>query len=286
MSLFGDGGGRGGLGWLVGLSAVAIGLLGLIFGALLLTRCGAPATRVAESEATATATPTSTATPAATATAIPSATGTPMAPASATFTAVPTETSVPTLTPEPTVTPEPSATPEPTATPTDTPTVRPTNTPCLVQVDPAFAKSRGVVRLGCPEKPANVIWAAGQAFERGYMLWRSDANQITVLYQDGRQQTFADQWQNQRYVIRQAPSGLFAPVRGFGWLWQNNAEVAKALGWGTEEEKGFCIQIQYFVGGLAFRSVTETCGSEFNRATERDFKPLFFIIEYKGGWSR
>jgi len=81
----------------------------------------------------------------------------------------------------------------------------------------------------------------------------------------------------ERYSVGAPPAGRVAPARGFGWLWGRNPQLALDLGWGLEQEKGFCARIQYFERGFALRNVTGSCSSEFNRANEGDFSAVFFL---------
>jgi len=45
------------------------------------------------------------------------------------------------------------------------------------------------------------------------------------------------------------PAGLFAPIRGFGKLWRENAHVRNTLGWATAPEQADRGESQYFRGG-------------------------------------
>ena len=156
---------------------------------------------------------------------------------------------------------------------------------CRYKVDPTFSSAQ-TDGLGCPLAEAKVVWSAIQAFEGGYLLWRSDVNRATVFYNSGRQETLSDQWHGESYSIGAPPGGRVAPERGFGWLWATKPEIRDGLGWGLEPEKGFCVRIQYFGSGFALRSVTGSCGNEFNRANEGDFAPIFLVAEDSGGWNK
>ncbi len=209
---------------------------------------------------------------------------------SATLTAVPsaTMTAAPsaTLTLFPSITPSsaPSARPTASLTATRVPTPRPTPV-CRVAVDPVLEVKTSLNQLGCPLGSAQVVWAAWQPFEHGYMLWRSDTNQVTVFYDDGTQQTLPDQWNEQAYTVGAPPPGRVAPVRGFGWVWVTRPEVRSRLGWGLVEEKGFCARIQSFEQGYVLRSVGGPCSDQLNRADEPSFAPVH--VEVVGGrWSK
>ena len=118
------------------------------------------------------------------------------------------------------------------------------------------------------------------------MLWPSDTNDVTVFYNDGSQELAAEQWDGHTGFNDAPPAGLFAPKRGFAWVWHNHPGVADKLGWATTEERGFCAHLQRFERGFAFRSITTPCSSEFNRASEPGFVPLFIVVTGSGSWSR
>lgn len=205
--------------------------------------------------------------------------------------AMPTATRTPTATCTQTPTPTPTHTP--TATCTQTPTRSPTHTPpptsCHWAVDPQLARAWDRGRLGCPTGQASVVWAAWQPFERGYMFWRSDTMRVIAFYDGGTWTEFADQWDGLTTVSRGSPPpGRVAPIRGFGYLWGTYDEVANRLGWGLEEEKGFCANIQPFERGLIFHSSTVSyCQDElYNWATHAAFEALFFVVHEDGTWRR
>ena len=212
-------------------------------------------------------------------------------------TPVPSSTPWPSMTSSPSPSVSPSATPtltasampsltmSPTSTPaptlTSSPTVRPT---CALGVAPQMASGYDAEAMGCPTGPVRTIWAAWQWFERGAMLWRSDTQQLTVLASGGSHTTYPDQWSGQA-VSLSAPQGLIAPVRGFGWLWSQSAGVADALGWGTEDEKGFCLQVQEFEQGILLLSTTDGCSDEYNRARDADFRVIRVRMLNLGSWT-
>jgi len=204
---------------------------------------------------------------------LPTSTAQP-APTEAAYAPPSTETSAPTITATPV--------PQPTATPTALPPCPLTTT---VAVDPALSPlSQGAV-LGCPLEAAQVVWAAWQPFQHGYMLWRSDTSAITVFFTDQNTQlTLPDEWAGEEFDTAKPPEGMLAPKRGFGWIWTQNQEIADRLGWATQQEKGICIRVQILQAGFVFRSATEPCGSELNRAGTGGFKPIFFEALDSGPW--
>lgn len=84
---------------------------------------------------------------------------------------------------------------------------------------------------------------AYQGFEHGWMLWREDTDRILVSYTDIRtktdkpcQELYRDTFEGQAYEIPPAPPGLMVPSQGFGWLYANDQEMAKRLGYAKTEE--------------------------------------------------
>jgi hypothetical protein len=84
---------------------------------------------------------------------------------------------------------------------------------------------------------------AFQPFQRGYMLWRQDNGQITVAYADiltksgaPCQEVFRDTYQGQPYDLPPAPPGFRVPALGFGWLYANDPQLARRLGYATGDE--------------------------------------------------
>ncbi|MFQ6102407.1 MAG: hypothetical protein ACE5OS_14435 [Anaerolineae bacterium] len=119
----------------------------------------------------------------------------------------------------------------------------------------------------CPSSEASPTWAAEQPFEHGRMLWleKADADNpvlegvIFVFYADGRCERHDDTWTEGMPESDPAfvpPAGLLQPIRGFGKLWRENADVRDRLGWATAPEQGFDTtwqaQIQESIGGVAF----------------------------------
>lgn len=171
--------------------------------------------------------------------------------ASATKVTGPTDTARPTPTSRPTPTKEPS------------PTLVPSATPCGLAVGSRFADvwNRYRVELGCPINQAHTHESASQDFERGFLLWRVNPDQVYVMYDDGRLGFYP----MSRYPedVRQhppggdpdiqPPPGFQQPVRGFGLIWRDNPEVREGVGWAVEGEARadwyYGFEAQDFVGG-------------------------------------
>ncbi|MFH1086124.1 MAG: PA14 domain-containing protein, partial [Chloroflexota bacterium] len=80
-------------------------------------------------------------------------------------------------------------------------------------------------KLGCPTEAEKGTWAADEPFQGGLMLWRQDALQVYVLYNNGTWQAFADTWTSAEPETDPGivpPTGFYQPRRGFGKVWRNN----------------------------------------------------------------
>jgi hypothetical protein len=167
---------------------------------------------------------------------------------------------------EPTHTP--TGTAAPTNTPTDTPTPTPTSSPtpsCPIAVDPELAPAWDRASLGCPTADVAVIWAAWEPLEHGHLFWRRDLDWIYAFNGQGGSAPNAGDWMTDGESWRwdgltnppalTRPSGLFEPVRGFGFVWYYKlGGPSSQLGWATDEEKGLCASLQPFQQGFVFHS--------------------------------
>lgn len=122
------------------------------------------------------------------------------------------------------------------------------------------------------------------------MFWRADTRRVTSFYSDATWTEFADQWVEGAPIPSRgnAPRGLIAPIRGFGYIWGTYGQVFEQLGWATDQEKGFCARIQSFERGVLFRShAVQFCeNGKYNWATHPDFDELFFAVYEDGAWHR
>jgi photosystem II stability/assembly factor-like uncharacterized protein len=139
-----------------------------------------------------------------------------------------------------------------------TPSPTPVPTPCQEEADVRLSdllterqSSLILARLGCALEPAVSTGAAVQSFENGAMVWREDRGWIYVLTDVGKWSRHDDSWMTgQPEPDLQPPPGLYAPVRGFGKLWQEQLGGSESpLGWATAPEKGTTLLIQTFAGG-------------------------------------
>ncbi len=138
---------------------------------------------------------------------------------------------------------------------------------CPQAVDPQLAAGWDRERLGCPTALAEATWAAVQPFERGLMLWRGDTQEIIVLVDMGPWLAVADEWRDGVAIPArgQPPSGLVAPLRGFGYLWATDESIFNELGWARWDESGLCAVIQPFEQGVMIhRSDAPECQGQLN----------------------
>jgi hypothetical protein len=109
-------------------------------------------------------------------------------------------------------------------------------------------------RIGCPAGAASVTQAALGPFERGVMIWRSDLRTIYAIFGDGGWRSYRDTWQEGDATYscpNLAPStSPPTPVRGFGRVWCQQAEVRNRLGSITQVEWGENMTAQAFERGI------------------------------------
>jgi len=109
-------------------------------------------------------------------------------------------------------------------------------------------------RIGCPLNSASTTDAALESFERGIMMWRKDASKHYVVANDGGWRVYQDKFQEgdpQYFCPQLAPSeSPPTPVRGFGRVWCENADVRQRLGNATDIERAEGMTTQAFDRGL------------------------------------
>lgn len=144
----------------------------------------------------------------------------------------------------PTITPvQPTMTE--TAAPIDTPeptiaAIKPTA--CAMPPTGGFAalwnaNPRIRSQLGCPTQTELAMPAAEQVFENGLMYWWSGTQQIFVLGKRQQWQRYPNTYQdNEELEPLTPPTGFYAPLRGFGKVWQQNVAVQQTLGWALKPE--------------------------------------------------
>jgi len=102
----------------------------------------------------------------------------------------------------------------------------------------------------CPSVGPTATQAAEQRFEKGRMLWLKELHYrsetatgvILAFYDDGHWARFDDTWREgdpEADPTIAAPPGRLQPIRGFGKVWREHAEVRAGLGWATAPEQGY-----------------------------------------------
>jgi len=102
----------------------------------------------------------------------------------------------------------------------------------------------------CPFYKAAYTPAAEQEFQHGRALWFEDVEMpdtsikrpILVLYKEGNWARYQDTWtegQPESDPKLVPPEGFLQPLRGFGKLWRENADVRAKLGWALTTEQGY-----------------------------------------------
>jgi hypothetical protein len=114
----------------------------------------------------------------------------------------------------------------------------------------------------CPTAAALNAQGAQQPFQGGAMMWIpgiEGKDWIYILYNDGAWQSFEDTWheglpESDPSII--PPTGYEQPIRGFGKVWREHAEVQNKLNWATTGESAVLItyqrQVQESIGGVHF----------------------------------
>jgi hypothetical protein len=125
-------------------------------------------------------------------------------------------------------------------------------------------------QLGCPTSALSVIpTLAEEAFEGGHLFWRSDTDQVYIVYDrdkvSGRNALSGEWFTNPAWkwdgsdpdgIGLTPPPNLVEPKRGFGWLWRTHLDRENGrLGWALDREYGFdnLGQAQTFEAGILFK---------------------------------
>ncbi len=116
------------------------------------------------------------------------------------------------------------------------------------------AKNSRVFPLGAATGTAYDEMLTFQPFERGYMFYMKSSRVIYVLSKTGVQlSVYADTWNegdpNGDLTPGPRPN-TYAPKRGFGKVWRENAVVQQALGDATTDEQPSVGKVQFFARGV------------------------------------
>jgi hypothetical protein len=166
------------------------------------------------------------------------------------------------------------------------PTQPPRPASCAIAAADELSSLWNQSEIGCPTSGPSIVWSSWTPYERGMMMWRSDANHVYGFFNSGWWQEVQDVWDGQSATPSRGapPPGLLEPVRGTGYIWGTNDTFFQELGWARAEEKGFCALVQTFERGFLLRSSSvETCKDNlFNHARNGDF-PLDTLVAIQGG---
>lgn len=110
--------------------------------------------------------------------------------------------------------------------------------------------------LGRGVEDVKDIEMAEQYFEGGRMVWRSDTNEIFVLYNNGTWEVHSNPWRPGDPVKLgyRTPPGKLEPVLGFGALWRALGNSTGRLGWAIAPQENFDGQAQQFQHGYMLLS--------------------------------
>jgi hypothetical protein len=131
-------------------------------------------------------------------------------------------------------------------TPTERATATPIPTPTPT-LHPAF-----------PTPEVGTVDVAEQVFENGRMFALLDRHEIWVAIltrpNSGEWLVFKDKFKEGKTPelnpTLTPPAGLLQPVRGFGLVWRENADVQERIGWAKLPEFGFTTPYRYDAGGF------------------------------------
>ncbi len=125
----------------------------------------------------------------------------------------------------------------------------------LPELESAYSRVQFAEQMGCPSEVYRDVPAAIQNMEHGVMLWvyynESDQD-IYAIWSYGRYQAYPDTWTEDMPDRPDVspPSGLFAPIRGFGKVWTDHPTVRSELGWAVDEhEREEMATVQMFDSG-------------------------------------
>lgn len=101
------------------------------------------------------------------------------------------------------------------------------------------------------------ILVAEQDFQNGKMFWLQPIDQIWIATtnSDGEQvwinqdDSFEDGMTENDPELTPPATGLMQPIRGFGMLWRDDADLQSMLGWATGDEFGYTTNYEYHWGG-------------------------------------
>lgn len=143
----------------------------------------------------------------------------------------------------------------------------------LVTDNPTIAS-----KLGTGLEDAQNPTIAHQPFENGQMLWRSDTNQIYVLFNDGSWQVYDNPWRPGEPASANLtpPADRFEPLLGFGEVWRSLGSAGGKLGWATDAQydgRGTAQRFQF--GALIYNPVNDRLYTMFAGQNWADVANLY-----------
>jgi len=99
-------------------------------------------------------------------------------------------------------------------------------------------------KTDCPSAAEVTTAVSYQPFQGGFMVYFK--GNIFALYDGGSGRVFADYWNGEEITFEGNPpeEGLTLPMRGFGRVWIDNADVQGKLGWATGSEEPYQMELQ------------------------------------------
>lgn len=107
---------------------------------------------------------------------------------------------------------------------------------------PALALLMAVFSFAPAQAQTYDVYMAYQTYDNGFMVWRSDTGAIYAFYNNtGLRYVSLPSYGNlpDNPVTDATPPNHIRPIRGFGKVWGNFADIRTALGWATSAEQGY-----------------------------------------------
>jgi hypothetical protein len=127
-----------------------------------------------------------------------------------------------------------------------------------------------------------------QAFENGFMTWRSDTGEIDVYF--GTNGGVAAGYLREYYgalpdnPFNNPPQGRVRPIMGFGKVWGNLSDVRTPLGWATAPEVGFTMRVRP-IPGTTILQMTVPFGGQIRWISNDSNRFWGFTTEVLGSMS-
>lgn len=104
-----------------------------------------------------------------------------------------------------------------------------------------------------PVVPAGIsTYAAYQNYDNGFMIWRQDTGDVIAFINGGAFYEYTGAYINtlpENPVSAPTPGGRLRPVNAFGRVWGNVLYPTGLIGWATDFESGYTLQITFTPDG-------------------------------------